>query len=100
MYLQARNGRLNSYYLFQLEFFCGNYERAAELLEFMDCTHWCWHCRQKECSDTWECKGYMALIRGQKEEAIRCFEQAVACALDRNDQASCELRRLYLEKER
>lgn len=41
----------------------------------------------------------MALIRGQKEEAIRCFEQADAYSLFRNEGAVCELKRLRAEME-
>ena len=94
LYANARNGRHNCFYLFKLDFFCGEYEKAAEWLKHMECSHWCWHCREKECTEAWECKGYLALIRGQKEEAVKCFEQANACALFRNDEALRELRRL------
>ncbi|MCH5341411.1 MAG: hypothetical protein J1E01_08080 [Acetatifactor sp.] len=100
MNIHSRNSRINVYSLFKLELFCGNYERAAELLEQMDCARWCWHCREKDCTEVWECKGYMALSRGQKEEAVRCFRQAAACVLFRNDDAECELRRLHTETER
>ena len=100
LYADARNGRRNSFYLFKLDFFCGRYERAEEWLKHMEHSPWCWHCREKGCTEVWSCKGYMALIRGQKEEAARCFEQADACALFGNDEAVRELKCLRAEMER
>lgn len=100
LYSNAYNGRHNIFNLFKLDFFCGEYEKAAEWLKHMEHSPWCWYCREKGCTEAWECKGYLALIRGEKEEAAKCFEQADACALFRNDEAVRELKRLRAEKER
>ena len=99
LYEQSRYSRYNSYYLFKLDLFCGDYEKAAERLKHMECSRWCWNCREKECTDAWEVKGYLALVNGQKEEAYRCFKKANACALTRNDEAYREMRRLCRESD-
>lgn len=97
LYEQSSYARNNQYSLFKLALFCGEYEKAAEKLKQMDCAGWCWHCREKDCTESWEARGYLALIRGQKEEAYRCFEKANECALTRNDEAFRELKRLRRE---
>lgn len=94
MHETACNRRHNCYHLFKLEFFCGEYEKAAERLKQIEASPWCWHCKAKECTEAWECKGYIAWIRGDREEAIQCFEKAVECASLHNDDAQRELRRL------
>lgn len=100
LHANACNGRHNSFDFFKLDFFCGEYEKAAEWLKCMEHFPWCWYCREKGCTEVWECKGYMALIRVWKEEAARCFEQANACAQFRNDEAVRELKRLRAEIKR
>lgn len=87
-------GRRNCYRLFMLEFYCGEYAKAEKWIKKMDSAPWCYHCRATECTEAWECKGLLALAHGQKEEAVKCFEQSDACALRRSDGARRELRRL------
>lgn len=99
LHANACNGRNNSFDFFILDFFCGEYAKAAEWLKHMEHSPWCWNCRTKGCTEVWEGKGYLALVHGQKEEAARCFEQADACALFRNDEAVRELKRLRADME-
>ena len=56
---------------FVTHYFCGEYEEAAKYLERMEYSEWCWNCTRKDCTEVWECKGYMALYEGQEEEAVR-----------------------------
>ncbi len=85
-------GRANCYSLFVVYYFCGEYEKAGQLLERMEASEWCWNCTRGECTEEWECRGYMALYRGDTQEAIRCFEHAVACGGRGNFDAQRELR--------
>lgn len=99
MFADKKGGRNNRHHLFKLAFYCGEYEEAEKWLKQMETAPWCWHCTTKECTEEWECKGYLALIHGRKEEAYKCFQQADACALRRNDDARRELKRLRLNKQ-
>ena len=94
LYLASRGGRHSCYRMFEMDLFCGEYEKAAERLPQLEKSPWCWHCWCKECTEAWECKGYLALIRGQEEEADKCFERADVCAIRRNDDARRERLRL------
>lgn len=94
LYLASHSGRQGCYSLFELDLYCGEYEKAAKRLQKLEQSPWCWQCRANDCTEAWECKGYLALIHGQEEEAEKCFERADACALIRNDDARRELRRL------
>ena len=94
LYLASRGGRHSCYRMFEMDLFCGEYEKAAERLSQLENSPWCWHCWCKECTEAWECKGYLALIRGQNEEADKCFERADACAIRRNDDARRDRLRL------
>ncbi len=87
-------GKANIYCLFTVSYFCGEYEKAREYLERMVKSKWCWNCARKGCTEELECKGYMALHEGKVEEAIRHFEQAIACSGRGNDDAAKELRLL------
>ncbi len=86
--------RANLYCLFVTHYFCGEYEEAAKYLERMENSEWCWNCTRKDCTEVWECKGYMALYEGQEEEAVRYFERAIECSSRGNDDAERELRLL------
>ena len=85
-------GRANMYDLFVMHYFCGEYEEAGKWLERMEGSEWCWNCTRKDCMEVWECRGYMALYKGEVEEAVRCFERAVECSIRGNGDASRELR--------
>lgn len=87
-------GRSNLYRLFVIHYFCGEYEEAGKYLKQMEASAWCWNCARKDCTEEWECRGYMALQEGDEEEAVRCFERAVECSCRGNDDASKELRML------
>ena len=90
----GRNRRHHCYQLFRLAFFCGEYEEAERRLQQMGTSPWCAFCKTKDCTEFWECQGYMALIRGETEKAAGYFRQAMDCAGIRNCDAECELRRL------
>ena len=94
LYLASRGGRHSCYRMFEMDLFCGEYEKAAERLPQLEKSPWCWHCWCKDCTEAWECKGYLALVHGQEEEADKCFERADVCALRRNDDARRERLRL------
>lgn len=97
LYVEDRNRqRKNIYRLFKLELFCGEYDRAEELLRQLESAHRCWNCRFPDCSDAWECRGYLALVRGERQEAEACFERAAANAWPQNANALMELKRLRL----
>ena len=99
MFADNHGGKNHCYNLFMLAFYCGKYEEAEKWLKKMDSAPWCYHCRAKECTEAWECKGLLALVRGQEEEAVKCFEQSDACALRRSDGARRELKRLRRKKQ-
>lgn len=86
----------NLHRLFKLDLFCGEYDRAEERLKQLESTCMCWDCAAGDCSDVWECRGYLALVRGRKEEAVACFERANACTWPQNANALMELKRLRL----
>ncbi len=93
--LQAEDcscGRSNIYRLFVICYFCGEYEEAGKYLKQMEASPWCWNCTRNECTEEWECRGFMALHEGNEKEAIKCFERAVECSCRGNDDASRELR--------
>lgn len=90
--------RSSLYDLFEIYYYCGEYEEARKYLQQMESCEWCSFCMLGECSEEWECKGYMALHDGSREEAARCFAHAVECCLRRNDQARHELRLLDRER--
>lgn len=100
MYLAERGGRHSCYRMFELDLFCGEYDKAARRVEQMEKSPWCWHCWCKECTEAWECKGYLALINGQDEEADKYFERAQTCALRNNDDAARERRRLRQKRQK
>lgn len=97
LYVEDQNRqRKNLYRLFKLELFCGEYEKAEERLRQLETAHRCWNCRFPDCSDEWECRGYLALVRGERQEAEACFERASANAWPQNANALMELKRLRL----
>lgn len=96
---ECTSRRVSLYNLFQLCYYCGEYEEARKYLQQMESCEWCSSCMMGECTEEWECKGYMALHDGFGEEAARCFEHAVKCCLRRNDQARHELRVLGRKRE-
>lgn len=91
---ECTSRRVSLYHLFEIYYYCGEYEEARKYMEQIESCAWCSTCMMGECTEEWECKGYMALHDGLREEAVRCFEKAVECCLRRNDQARDELRRL------
>ncbi len=95
---ECTSRRVSLYHLFGMHYYCGEYEEARKYLQQMEACEWCSACMLGECSEEWECKGYMALHDGCREEAARCFQHAVECCLRRNDQARHELRLLDREK--
>ena len=96
---ECTSRRVSLYHLFEMHYYCGEYEEARKYLQQMESCEWCSTCMMGECSEEWECRGYMALHDGLQEEAARCFAHAVECCLRRNDQAKHELRLLNREKQ-
>lgn len=86
--------RRNLYDLFCISYFCGEYTCARQYLKQMEACRWCWWCNRKDCTELWECKGYLALLDGNKEEAVACFERAVKVGRNGNSDAQRELLRL------
>lgn len=86
--------RHSLYELFIISFFSGDYKQAESYMEQMVDSKWCWNCAERECSEEWECRGYMALIKGNKKEAMSYFEHALSSALSDNSDARRELKRL------
>ena len=93
-YESACPGRPNLYSLFLLDLYSGQYEKAESRLKALEKCQWCWNCIARECTELWECRGYLALIRGNRKAAIDAFRRARSCAEERNDDAGRELRRL------
>lgn len=86
--------RVSLYHLFLIHYFCGEYEEAKTYLQQMEECPWCSTCTCKECTEEWECKGYMALWEGRREDAARYFEKAVACGRRGNFDAKRQLKLL------
>lgn len=87
-------GRRNLYELFCISYHSGAYEKARQYLKQMEECRWCWWCGRKECTELWECKGYIALLDGNFEEAAVNFERATEGSKKRNLDAARELLRL------
>jgi len=88
------NRRHVMYQLFCCAYYMGDYEKARYYIKEMEASRWCAFCSRTDCIEMWECKGYMALINQDYEQAKRCFEHAVACSDGGNDDAEYELRRI------
>lgn len=86
--------RHSLYELFIISFFSSDYEKAERYLEQMGISKWCWNCAESECTEEWECRGYIALIKGNKEDAKSYFRHALSGALNDNSDARRELKRL------
>ena len=91
--------RRNLYDLFCICYHSGAYEQARQYLKQMEECRWCWWCSsRRECTELWECKGYIALLDGNREEAASYFERAAEGSRTRNPDAARELLRLWSGK--
>lgn len=90
--------RRNLYDLFRRRFFTGDYEGAGQCLRQMEDAAWCWDCELKDCTEFWECKGYLLLQEGRLQEAQEAFERAQEASLYGNWDAKRELLRLEKRK--
>ena len=91
------NERRNLYHLFCASYYCGEHEKARQIVEQMEGSGWCWNCSRKDCTELWECKAFLALLDGDKQEAYRLFQRSVECAPWGNDTGEREIRRLIKE---
>lgn len=85
--------RMNLYQLFCNSYFTGEYEQARAYVKQMEGCRKCWWCTL-ECTELWECRGYLSLLDGNREEALQNFERAEACGRNGNKNAQREIRRL------
>ena len=86
--------RRNLYDFFWLHFFTGDYDGARDYLQQMENAPWCWDCERKDCTELWECKGYLLLWEGDRQQAREAFLRAQEASLYGNTDAQRELRRL------
>ncbi len=89
--------RRNLYNLFLQSYYSSEHEKARKIVEEMEKSSLCWWCNRKDCTELWECKGFMALADGDKKEAYRCFQRSVECAPGGNVTGEREIRRLKKE---
>ncbi len=82
------------YKLFIVSFFGGDYQKAEDYIRQLEVSCRCWNCFEKECVEEWECKGYLALVKGNKEEALTYFKHALACSIRDNYDARREIKRI------
>lgn len=95
LYLGALgNERSHLYHLFLLHYYTGEFDKAREYAAEMEKSDWCQWCRRTDCSEAWECRGMLALLDRNYEEALRLFRRALACAPKGNADVERELRRL------
>ncbi len=88
------NERSHLYHLFIMYYYSNEFERARECVAGMEKSEWCQWCRRADCSEVWECKGMLALLEKNYEEALRLFQHALACAPKGNADVGRELLRL------
>lgn len=87
--------RNNLYNLFCWAYFTGQSEKARAYLSLTESRGMCYWCDEDGCTELWEMKGFMALLDGRKEEALRCFETANRiCWLGINRDAGVMIRSL------
>lgn len=86
--------RVNLYHLFCIYYFSGNYERARMYMRQIEESPWCLWCVRKDCTELWECKGYIAALDEKWEEALEAFKRASECAPKENGDAMREIRRI------
>lgn len=91
------NERRNLYHLFCVSYYCGEHAKARAIVKQMEGSGWCWNCSRKDCTELWECKAFLALLDGDKQEAYRLFQRSVECAPWGNDTGEREIRRLMKE---
>lgn len=89
--------RRNLHHLFLQSYYCNEHEKARRIVEEMEKSDLCWWCNRKDCMELWECKGFMALADGDKQEAYRCFQRSIECAPGGNVTGEREIRRLKKE---
>lgn len=88
--------RTSLYHMFEIHYFCGEYDQARKYMQQMEECEWCSRCACEECTEEWECKGFMALHDGQLEEAEKCFKHALECGRRGNDDAKWGLKILKM----
>lgn len=86
--------RVNLYHLFCLSYFSGDYEKARMYVQQLEESPWCRWCVRKDCTELWECRGYIAVLDENWEEALEDFKRANECAPKENDDALREIRRI------
>lgn len=93
---ECAHRKTNIYHLFEISFFSGEYEEARGYLQQIEACEWCWNCTSPECTEQWECKGFMALHDGKLEEAEKYLKHALECGRRGNDDAKWGLKVLKM----
>lgn len=88
------------YRMFCWAYFTGQPDKAREYGEMMEQRKMCWWCDEAGCTELWEVKGYMALMNGETENAMKAFELSDKyCWLGGCREARMMMRRLKKEND-
>lgn len=87
--------------LFCCAYFTGEYDSARRYAALMESRDMCWWCTQDDCADIWTVRGYLAMLDGGKEEAVKAFKTGERfCWLGGSMEGRMCIRRLEKEVEK
>lgn len=88
------NRPYNLYQLFMCAYYTGEYEKARRYLAEMEKGRMCCSCTRKDCSELWECRGFLAMHDGDHQRAVKCFTHADECSARGSSDALFQIRRM------
>lgn len=88
------NRPYNLYQLFMCAYYTGEYEKARRYLAEMEKGKTCCGCTRKECSELWECRGFLAMHEGDYQRAVKCFTHADECSARGSSDSLFQIRRI------